>query len=203
VNLAELSELQRDIRARLAARKGIPEIKNIRPGSITTIAARTHAGQSPPKVQVPLVDRYYGLERERLVGMVTSLVWERMPNRATYMDDWLRLFTELQPPESPDPDGLAVALDGIEYLIAEVGRHLDNGLSERTSLRALHGALGQLLNANRGFALVQQKEDVTPEKYALWRNAVRPLVATIIELSYGAAVATGQSSVPLSGAAIV
>jgi hypothetical protein len=124
--------------------------------------------------------------------MVTSLVWERMPNRARYMDDWLRLFAELQPPETPDPDGLAVALDGIEYLIAEIRRHLDNGLSERKSLRALHDALGQLLNANRGFALFQQKEDVTPEKYASWRNAVRPLVANIIELSYGVAVAPNQ-----------
>jgi len=124
--------------------------------------------------------------------MVNSLVWEELPNRSRYTDDWLRLFVELQPPEHPDPDGLAVALDGIEYLIAEMGRHLNNGLSEKGSLQALHDASGQLLNANRGFALIQQQEDVTSERYASWRNSVQQLIAKIIGLSYGAVVASKQ-----------
>jgi 3',5'-cyclic AMP phosphodiesterase CpdA len=192
VNLAELSELQREICAALAQRRGTPELKKIRPGSITTIAVRAHAGQSAPKVQVPLVDRYYSLERERLVGMINSLVWNGMPNRQKHTNEWLRLFAELQPPENPDPDGLAVALNGIEYLMDEISRHLGSGSPQAGSLQELHHALEQLLNANRGFALAQQKEEVTADGYASWRNLVEPLIAKIIELSYGSVVTLNQ-----------
>ena len=75
VNLAELAELQGRICDALGQRTKIPQTKGIRPGAITTIAVRAHAGDSAPKVQIPLVDRCYSLERERLFGMVNSLVW--------------------------------------------------------------------------------------------------------------------------------
>jgi 3',5'-cyclic AMP phosphodiesterase CpdA len=189
VNLAELSKLQHEICDALAAQKETQEIRNIQPGSITTIAARAHAGQSAPKVQVPQIDRYYVLERERLVNMVNSLLWKEMPNRERYADDWLRLFTELRPPENPDPDGLAVSLDGINYLIAEIDRHLNLGLPEREWLRKLSDTLKQLLTENQRFALLQQKANASSQEYGLWRNAVLALVTRIIELSYGSVVA--------------
>ena len=74
-NLAELARLQREICDALRQQVSAQELRNIRPGSITTIAARAHAGQSAPKVHVPLVDRYYSRSRERLFAMVNSLVW--------------------------------------------------------------------------------------------------------------------------------
>jgi hypothetical protein len=186
VNLAEISELQREICDALGQKRNAEELRNIRPGSITTIAARAHAGQSPPKVQVPLIDRYYSLSRERLAAMVNSLVWNHMPGREECADEWLRLFFELNPPEKPDRDGLAIAQEGLKYLTDEIGCHLDSPrVQEDHSLRALHRILEQLLAANQAFALLQQKEEANSEKYSAWRGTVRPLIERVIELSYG------------------
>jgi 3',5'-cyclic AMP phosphodiesterase CpdA len=186
VNLAEISELQREICDALGQKRSVEELRNIRPGSITTIAARAHAGQSPPKVQVPLIDRYYSLSRERLVAMVNSLVWDRMPRREEWADEWLRLFFELNPPETPDRDGLAIAQEGLKYIRDEIGRHLDLvQLKGDDSLGMLHRALEQLLTANQAFAILQQKEEANSQKYSSWRDTVGPLIKRVIELSYG------------------
>ena len=185
VNLAELAKLQREICDALAQRANAPEIRGIRPGGITTIAARAHAGDGAPKVQIPLIDRSYSLERERLFGMVNSLVWDSMPNREDYAGEWLQMFFELHPPEKSDPDGVAVAQAGIEYLKNEIGKHLKATSAGDVSLAELHRALEQLLNANRDFALAQRKQEATSEKYKAWRGTVKPLIERVIELSYG------------------
>jgi hypothetical protein len=194
VNLAELSELQREICDGLGQKRDVQQLKNIRPGSITTIAARAHAGKSAPKVQVPLIDRYYSLNRERLIGMVNALVWDHMPGREEYANEWLRVFFELNPPETPDPDGLAIAQDGLKYVKDEIGRHSESSsLREDERLRALHRALEQLLAENQAFAVLQQKEQANSAKYDAWRERIKPLIERVIELSYGRIVAGGRS----------
>lgn len=185
VNLAELAKLQREICDALGQRTNAPDVKGIRPGGITTIAARAHAGDSAPKVQIPLIDRSYSLERERLFGMVNSLVWDSMPSREDYAGEWLQMFFELHPPEKPDPDGVAVAQVGIEYLKDEIDKHLKASSASDASLRELHRALEQLLNANRDFALAQRKQEATSERYKSWRGTVKPLIEHVIGLSYG------------------
>lgn len=198
VNLAELARLQREVCDALRQRPGLQELKNIRPGSITTIAARAHVGPGAPKVHVPLVDRYYSRSRERLFAMVNSLVWEHMPDRKQYAYEWLRLFFELKPPETPDPDGLAIAQEGLKYLVEELGRHLDSNSSRKDeALNALHHAIEQLLAANQGFALLQQNGKGNSDKYNEWRTKVGLLIGRIIELSYGRITAVedkGQQS---------
>jgi 3',5'-cyclic AMP phosphodiesterase CpdA len=186
VNLAELSELQREICDGLGQKRDVQQLKNIRPGSITTIAARAHAGKSAPKVQVPLIDRYYSLNRERLIGMVNAVVWDHMPGREEYADEWLRVFFELNPPKTPDPDGLAIAQDGLKYVKEEIGRHSDSAsLREDERLRELHRALEQLLAENQAFAVLKQKEQANSANYNAWRERVKPLIEKVIELSYG------------------
>lgn len=191
VNLAELADLQRQICDTL--RQGTkPELRSIKPGPITTVAARAHAGDSPPKVQVPLVDRLYGLSREQLYAMVHALIWEEMPDRSTYIAKWNRAFSELTPPENPDPDGVAIAQQGLKYLTEEIGRHMGAPKSRGELLTSLHQKLGQLLAANQEFALFQQKNSATSERYQAWRSSVMPLVSGIIELS--AALITHEPS---------
>jgi 3',5'-cyclic AMP phosphodiesterase CpdA len=186
VNLAELAKLQREICDALRQGSNVQELRTVRPGSITTIAARAHVGQSAPKVHVPLVDRYYSRSRERLFAMVNSLVWEHMPDRKQYAYEWLRLFFELKPPETPDPDGLAIAQEGLKYLVEEVGHHLSSSSSHKDEmLKNLHHALEKLLTANQDFALLQQNGRGSSDKYNEWRAKVESLVGTIIELSYG------------------
>jgi hypothetical protein len=182
VNLAELGELQRQICDALR-QSTRPELRSIEPGPITTVAARVHAGQSPPKVQVPLLDRCYGLSRERLYAMVHSLIWDAMPDRSGYATEWRRMFSELIPPETRDPDGLAIAQQGLKYLIAEISRHLEASGPQRGRLNSLHHKLEQLLAANQEFALHQQRNAATSERYEEWRNRTTPLISRIIELS--------------------
>jgi hypothetical protein len=182
VNLAELADLQRQICDALN-QDTRSELRNIQPGPITTVAARAHAGDSPPKVQVPLVDRLYGLSRERLYAMVHALIWDAMPDRAAYAAEWRGIFSELVPPETRDPDGLAIAQQGLKYLIKEINRHLETSGSRGELLSSLHSKLEKLLAANQEFALNQQKNAATSEKYQEWRNGVTPLIDSVIELS--------------------
>ena len=97
VNLAELAQLQREVCDSLRNGKDHKELRTIQPGPITTIAARAKADRTPPKVQVPRIDRYYSLSRERLFGMVNALLWKQMPEREKYAHDWAQLFAELAP----------------------------------------------------------------------------------------------------------
>jgi hypothetical protein len=182
VNLAELAELQRQICD--ALHQGTrPELRSIAPGPITTLAARAHTGNSPPKVQVPLVDRFYSLSRERLYAMVQALIWGAMPDRSGYAAEWARVLSELNPPETPDPDGVAIAQQGLRYLLEEVGRHLEAPPPHDERLQSLRNQLEQLLLANQEFALHQQRNTVTSARYREWRSRVAPLVGSAVELS--------------------
>lgn len=186
VNLAELASLQRTVCESLRTRKGQDELRGIQPGPITTIAARAKAERTPPKVQVPRIDRYYSLSRERLFGMVNALLWEHIPGREQYAHDWMELFVELKPPETSDPDGLAIPHEGIKYIREEIEQHLESlQFQGDQQLSELRHVLDQLPAANREFALLQQKEDADSSKYDEWRNAVVPLVDRVVELTHG------------------
>lgn len=183
VNLAELAELQQRICDALRQR-GDQKLRNIAPGGITTIAARARAGESAPKVQVPRIDRYFSLSRERLFAMANALFWPQMPNRNEYRKEWHRLFAELSPPNEPDRDGTPIAQDGLDYLKSEIERHLGARKSIGIdALTNLHLALERLLAANREFALTQQQELVTSTSFEKWRTAVEQQIKTIIDCS--------------------
>ena len=195
VNLAELAQLQRQVCDRLRGGRGQNELRTIQPGPITTIAARAKADRTPPKVQVPRIDRYYSLSRERLFGMVNALLWKHMPGREQYADDWMQLFAELEPPETSDPDGLAVAHEGIKYIREEIDKHLKSTrfLGDQ-QLIELRNVLNELLARNGEFALLQQEEKANSDKHSSWRAAIIPLLHRIVELSQGRIAAVSAPS---------
>lgn len=184
VNLAELSKLQREICDALG-QDIQSELRSIKPGPITTVAARAHAGKSPPKVQVPLLERWNRLARERLYAMVHSLIWEAMPDRTAHAGEWRRIFSELMPAETRDPDGVPVALEGLKYLLKEISLHLQQSNMRSDSLNSLHSKIQNLLMANQAFALDQKDDNITTGRYEEWRNEVTPLIHEIIELGSG------------------
>jgi hypothetical protein len=186
VNLAELAGLQRSVCESLRVRKAQHGLRNIQPGSITTIAARAKTDRTPPKVQVPRIDRYYSLARERLFGMVNALLWKHIPAREQYGHDWMQLFVELTPPATSDPDGLAIAHEGVKYIREEIDQHLKSKqFQSDKQLLELRHVLDELLAANREFALLQQKEDADSEKYRIWRTTTMPLLDRVVELTQG------------------
>lgn len=197
VNLAELAQLQREVCDSLRSVRDHNELRSIRPGPITTIAARAKADRTPPKVQVPRIDRYYSLSRERLFGMVNALLWKQMPGREHYAHDWMQLFTELVPPETSDPDGLAVAHEGLKYIRSELDKHLKaKRFQSDQELQDLRGVLNELLAMNSDFALLQQEEKATPDKHAGWRSAIIPLLNRVVKLTHGRISAVSSPSSP-------
>lgn len=195
VNLAELAQLQREVCDSLRSGKDHNDLRTIRPGPITTIASRAKADRTPPKVQVPRIDRYYSLSRERLFGMVNALLWKQMPEREKYAQDWMQLFAELAPPETSDPDGLAIAHEGVKYVRDEIDKHLKLKLfQDDQQLVDLRNVLTELLSRNGEFALLQQEEKASTHKYDTWRAAIVPLVKRVVELSHGRIAASSTSS---------
>jgi hypothetical protein len=98
----------------------------------------------------------------------------------------MELFVELRPPETSDPDGLAIPHEGIKYIREEIEQHLESRQFQSDQrLSELRQILDQLLAANREFALLQQKEDADTSKYDGWRNTVIPLLDRVVELTHG------------------
>jgi hypothetical protein len=195
VNLAELAQLQRHVCDTLRGGKDQNELRTIQPGSITTIAARAKADRTPPKVQVPRIDRYYSLSRERLFGMVNALLWKHMPGREQYAHDWMQLFGELTPPETSDPDGQAVAHEGIKYIREEIDKHLTlKRFQGDQQLIDLRNVLNELLARNSEFALLQQEEKANPGKHNSWRASIIPLLNRVVKLTHGRIAAASAPS---------
>lgn len=186
VNVAELASLQRRIVAELQRRaKGkLSWLTRIALGSVTTIAARAHVGRTPPKVQVPKIDQYYAISRERLVDMAHAIVWEQMPDRRAIGTEWLELMWDLVPTLPRDPDGVAVALPGLRYLLEQVRHHLPRGGSSGSEdVKELVTVLEALWQENDRYSAEQQLDRVTEERHAQWRNAVIGHVQRIVELT--------------------
>jgi hypothetical protein len=186
VNVAELASLQRRIVDELKrlAKGENGWLSRTVPGSVTTMAARAHAGQSAPKVQVPKIDQYYAISRERLVNMAHAVVWEQMPERAEIGSEWLRLMLDLIPSTPREPDGVAVALPGLRYLLDQVQQHIPKGSrSQPDRLVALATSLEALWKENQQYASDQHSDQVTDVRYSSWRNAVIGHIKRIIELT--------------------
>jgi hypothetical protein len=186
VNVAELARLQRRVTDGIAGcARDNEALAGIVPGSIATFAARVHAGVTRPKVQVPRIDRYYTIAREKLSEMVTALMWPEMPGREDHGQEWTRVFLDLRPPLShPDMGGVAVALEGLKFVRDEVKRHLDQVTpGEDRWLHDLYVALNDLLSKNKLYAAQQQGGDPAMARYTEWRTEVTGLVHRIIELS--------------------
>ena len=180
VNVAELVGLQRRVVDKLRAVGGA-NLALVTPGSVTTMAARAHAGRSAPKVQVPKVDQHFAVARERLSEMVMAVFWTEMPGREALAHEWERLLTDLIP--EPERAGeVAVAVDGLRYLATEMRRHAAGGWAGAAELA---GLLDHLAAENAVYASDQQTRKVTPLRHAAWRDLVRGDVARIVELTAG------------------
>jgi hypothetical protein len=98
----------------------------------------------------------------------------------------VQLFLELEPPETSDPDGLAVGHEGVKYIRDEIEKHLNSKRFQGDQkLSELHNALNELLARNAEFALLQQEEKANAEKHNSWRTAIIPLLNRIVELTQG------------------
>jgi 3',5'-cyclic AMP phosphodiesterase CpdA len=169
VNLAELAAVQRKALDRL-----IGDYRDLGAGDLTTIAASAYAGASIPKVAVPAVDRLVDENPQLLASMVYALFWRDMPDRMRFGAEWTRLLDDLMPEEYPDPDGVPVALDGLEFLLKAI-RSFSPHRAEATALVEKLEALHELNSVYADETVL----DCPPERHTRWRDQVTPIVGDL------------------------
>ncbi|WP_331021220.1 hypothetical protein [Longimicrobium sp.] len=185
VNVAEISSLQRRLATLVLAGADQRVLPDLRAGRITTFAARAHAGASPPKVQVKRIDWFYAVARERLFAMVGALVWPDMPERASLANDWMDVLRDLIPAPAPDRDGVAVAVDGLQYVVQELEKHFPAEAEQGDpELRALAASVRALLYENDRYVNDQTRGRVDHARHTEWRAEVTRIVQNMVEHTY-------------------
>lgn len=124
INVAELRTLQIEVCKHL----------NFAPGRITTIAgdARTHS-RSPTQVAMPIVDRWLDQAPERLHALANALVQggSRSEKERIAIEGWRRCLAELEVvANNYNPDGVPVAVEGLEVLASYMQINVDDDDAE-------------------------------------------------------------------------
>jgi len=199
VNLAELSSLQRKLATRLldGPRGKEPAFAELEAGSIVTLAVRAEKGAHALRVQVPMVDRYYAVARQRLSALVYALVFEGIPERDRYGEEWVILLKELVPPARRPVGDLWVSVEGLAHLRDEV-LILARSHPSDEQLSMLGVALSELVAKNESFAVVQRLHDVSAARYRRWADDVDRLVTQTIKLTAGRILTSAEAVVHLT-----
>jgi hypothetical protein len=112
INMAEIARLQRHVIGELERQK----IRVI-PGAIITLTAIASPGASNPKVAIPLIDRVWQDDRNRLWSMAYELFRHSdSDDREARLKDWQLMFEDWLPGEQLAPGGVPVPLEGLEAL---------------------------------------------------------------------------------------
>lgn len=175
VNVLELSYMQTQVCARLqTAHRGLSA------GSITTVTTLAVAGGGPPRVAVPAVDRALDENRDELWSYIYALFWEDMPNRSTYLTRWRTLLEDMIPQVHPEPDGVPVALDGLQFLVNEARRFVRH--HDQSNVSEVVPLLQTLFEINSQYASEAAFTAPPPHVHEAWRKDVQALVAKMSKL---------------------
>ncbi len=112
VNVCELARLQKEVVTRLPASGGPIGVVA---GEIVTVSAVGIAGTSRPRVMVPLIDRRAAESPETIWALALDL-GRRGGCTNEAIDELASLFADWEPAPVTEPDGVPIALDGLEVL---------------------------------------------------------------------------------------
>jgi 3',5'-cyclic AMP phosphodiesterase CpdA len=171
VNIGELVQLQQ-----LALEKLRLQHHDLLPGPIITVSAIAVASDSIPKVAVPIVDRLLDEDPDMLWQLAYSLVWPQYPDRDRMQKKWAELLDNLLPPAKPDPDGVPVAIKGLQELITDVERF--GRIHSANPINDVRDALKTLLQTNRAYAS-DTRVDIEQERHDTWRRDCEQIVARL------------------------
>lgn len=171
VNIGELAQLQQQALERLGL-----EYRDLLPGPIITVSAIALASDSIPKVAVPIVDRLLDEDPDMLWQLAYSLVWPQYPRRDRVEKKWIELLDNLIPPTKPDPDGVPVAIKGLQELIKDIDRfsriHVGSPINE------VQDALNALLQTNRSYA-ADTRTEIEQQRHDTWRKECIQIVSRL------------------------
>jgi 3',5'-cyclic AMP phosphodiesterase CpdA len=171
VNIGELVQLQQKVLEKLRLEHG-----DLVPGSIITISALALASDSIPKVAVPIVDRLLDEDPDMLWQLAYSLVWPEYPQRDRIEKRWEELLANLIPPPKPDPDGVPVAIKGLQELIKDVERFVR--VHGESPIGDVRNDLNTLLQTNRSYA-ADTRTDIEQSRHDTWRAECEQIVGRL------------------------
>jgi 3',5'-cyclic AMP phosphodiesterase CpdA len=171
VNVAELVSVREEVFAQLQT-----EYQGITRGTITTIAGIAYASDTCPKVAVPLIDRLLDEDPDALWELTYALCEGQRahPEILLVME---RVLTELVPEPLPDPDGVPVALDGLEDLIRHVARYA--AYHDRPEMHRVADLFNSILRVNREYARDTAVDRATIARHQKWLADCERAVAQI------------------------
>ncbi len=172
VNVVEIARLQREIFRRIEDFH-----RGISLGSITTIAAIAFAGTAPPKVVVPAIDRAFDEDQDALWSMTYALFSPNLKERDELLGHWDHFLDDLIPAETPDPDGVPVAVDGIRFVLDLACRFAKHQHTASTEM--LMEELQRLYDLNERYAEETLIEEPDIARHEIWRKAVIASVSKI------------------------
>jgi 3',5'-cyclic AMP phosphodiesterase CpdA len=140
VNVAELASLQRQVCSRLS-----DEYEDLQPGAIVTMAGIAKAGKARPRVVVPKIDRLLDDDPAALWLLALSVAAPDHSGNVS-LSDWKPVLDDLTPEKQLDPDGIPVAIQGLEAVVEALER-----LNVDGAAFAFMAALDAVLDQNRLF----------------------------------------------------
>ena len=160
VNLCELARLQEEVIARLHS-----ERVELAAGAILTITGVAHVLDTPPKVLVPLIDRLFEDDQDRLRSMAEALFRTEARERARGLDDWSRILEDWVPADRIEVGGVPVPVTGLEALRNEVNwRAREYGEAKGDEVVRI---LDRMIEDNMHFL---DSERLDSDHHRAWRN---------------------------------
>jgi hypothetical protein len=170
INMAEIARLQRHVIQELS-RNGIV----LTPGAIITLTAIAHPGKAIPKVIIPLIDRVWQDDRNRLWSMAYELFRDvDSDEREARLKDWQLMFEDWLPGEQLAPGGVPVPLEGLEALRDAVSFFAEK--HESPQGKRLARTLGLMVNENTDYLEAELQIEVRGgerrDTHERWRTRV-------------------------------
>ncbi len=139
INVAELTSMQAELCSALHS-----TYDDLTAGTVVTVAAIAKAGNAVPRVAVPRLDRLLDDDPTELWMLATAAAIPSFPEREAILEDFSAIVDELEPAAQRDPDGVPVAVEGLELLVDALRRVAKTGDG-----LALRQALQRVLDQNR------------------------------------------------------
>jgi 3',5'-cyclic AMP phosphodiesterase CpdA len=153
INVAEIINLQNIIIKELDLGRKITGVRN---GRVTTIAALAYLGKvdARPLVALPKIDLMFDDENTGihygLTDLVYSLIYNEISNREKSKNLWIALLDDMIPKDNPDPNGVPIAIEGLEFLSKRIRKILEG--KENREIENLVANLEFLLSKNKAFS---------------------------------------------------
>jgi 3',5'-cyclic AMP phosphodiesterase CpdA len=168
INMAEIARLQRHVIQQLEE-----DHVSLVPGAIVTQTAIAYPGKNYPKVIIPMLDRIWQDDRNRLWSMAYALFHYETVDREERLKDWQLLFEDWLPGDQVSPGGVPVPVEGLEALRDAVKFFSDKHGS--TPGRRVTRILSLMLDANNDYLQQELRSSSGRERrdaHQRWRDRI-------------------------------